>query len=99
MRPDLYGHVNGKEMFSAVSYIYIQRSLTVHALLFPQFYASWCSYSEEAMPHFKDVLQHVVDQNVTGIHLGKIEVTKNRGECISFVSVRFSEVDTFTAFL
>lgn len=48
-------------------------------MLILQFYASWCSYSEAAMPYFKDTLQYIVDQNITGIHLGKIEITKNGG--------------------
>jgi thiol-disulfide isomerase/thioredoxin len=46
---------------------------------FIMFYASWCSHSDAALPHFKDTLQHVVDQNITGLHLGKIEINKNPG--------------------
>ena len=44
-----------------------------------QFYASWCAYSDAAMPEFKAVLQYIVDQNITDVHMGKIEVTRNTG--------------------
>jgi len=45
----------------------------------PPFYASWCSHSSAAMPHFRDTLQYVVDMNMTNMHVGKMEVTKNGG--------------------
>ena len=33
-----------------------------------------------AMPEFKEVIQRVVDQNLSTIYIGKIEITKNSGE-------------------
>jgi len=45
-----------------------------------QFYTSWCEYSQQALPHFLEVFQHIVDTNTSGVYIGKIDVTKHGGE-------------------
>ena len=40
------------------------------------------------MPHFRDVLQYVVDMNMTNVHVGKMEVTKNPPSSLTMVYCR-----------
>lgn len=50
---------------------------------FLQFYAPWCEFSQAARPMFLEAVQHMLDRNITGVYIGKIDVSKHGGreEC------------------
>lgn len=55
-----------------------------------QFYASWCEHSNLAIPEFVQVLQYIADNNITGVFLGKIDVTKHGGRlCIKLLVLQY----------
>lgn len=45
-----------------------------------QFYASWCEHSQAAEPEFLKAIQMLSDSNVTGMYIGKIDITKHGGK-------------------
>ena len=49
-----------------------------------QFYASWCEHSQIAEPEFLKAVQMLADSNITGMYIGKIDVTKHGGNGIKF---------------
>lgn len=55
----------------------IQPGFLLNGTWYIMFYAAWCEHSQMAMPEFKEVIQRVVDQNLSTIYIGKIEITKN----------------------
>ena len=52
-----------------------------------QFYASWCEHSQRAEPEFLKAIQMLSDSNVTGMYIGKIDITKHGGK-MSTIQVR-----------
>lgn len=44
-------------------------------------YAPWCTYSLKAEPVFLDLMQAIVDANITDIYAGKVDIARDRGMC------------------
>ena len=44
-----------------------------------QFYTPWCEHSQAALPHFVAAVQHIVDHNMTGVSIGKLDISKESG--------------------
>lgn len=45
-----------------------------------QLYASWCTHSQAALSEFLQTIQYVVDNNITRLVVGKIDVIKHGGK-------------------
>lgn len=45
---------------------------------FIMLYASWCTYSQQAEPVFLDLMQTILDTNITDVYTGKVDIAKDR---------------------
>ena len=57
-----------------------------------QFYASWCEHSQRAEPEFLKAIQMLSDSNVTGMYIGKIDITKHGGKMSTIQVCTLSEL-------